>query len=182
MSTANRKVLAGFGLAGAGLMMSSAAFACTVYKGDLTATGSGSSAIQTVSGTNSGMTWCALPTPTVKVNKGSASITLNTAPHVRSTGCKASQLTSTGTYSVAVTAPGAGYMPQGGGSGAVHNCHGNTGQVILPNTGTVTTSGVFSPSTIPYTPTDVTKAGPQSVCIYNTAGFADAIAINMDSV
>jgi hypothetical protein len=182
-SRSRHKVAAAFGVAGVGLMLSSTAFACTVYKGKVTFTANGAgSASQTVFGTGSGMNWCVLPTPTVKAKSGSQTVTLATAASTRGeggSGCKASKMTSTGAYSVAVTTPGAGYMPQGGGTGATHNCHGTTGQVIVNGTGSVSSTGVFSPATVSYAQSGT---GPQSICIYNTGGFADAIAINLDAV
>jgi hypothetical protein len=181
--TAHKKALAACGVVGVGLMLSSTAFACTVYKGKVTVSGNGTgNAAQTVFGTGSGMNWCVLPTPTVKVKSGSETLSLVTAASTRGeggSGCKASKMTSVGAYSVAVTTPGAGYMPQGGGAGATHNCHGTTGQVIVNGTGSVNSTGVFSPASVSYVQSGT---GPQSVCIYNVGGSADAIAINMDAV
>jgi hypothetical protein len=140
------------------------------------------------------MNWCVVKTPTVKVATGqdAGSLTLvtgrsDTIPASDGgDGCPVeSQLrnsTSLIQYTTAVT-DGAGYMPQGGGSGAVHNCHGTTGRKLETN-GTVVdgvwTSGKTKTNTINFT----AVAGPQSVCIYGTGllGAADAIAINFDAV
>ncbi len=193
-----RKRLFGcFAVVSVGLLAASASYACTVFKGKVDATGNGTgNAAQRVAGTGSGMNWCVVKTPTVKVAgpaSGTASLTLatgasNTTPAgsggdgcASSTQLRASSRTVK--FSTAVT-DGAGYMPQGGGTGAVHNCHGTTGRVLETN-GTVDSSGVWTSGTTGTNTISFTAvAGSQSVCIYGTGivGSADAIAINFDAV
>lgn len=56
----NKKVvLGGFAAAAAFLMMSSAAFACTTFKGHMVVTGDASGVSSTVDGNNAGMGYCA---------------------------------------------------------------------------------------------------------------------------
>lgn len=188
-----RKVAGGFAVLGAALLASSTAYACTVFKGKVDATGNGTgNAAQRVAGTGSGMNWCVVKTPTVKV-ASSASLTLATgasntvAASSGGDGCATSTKlrasSRTVQFSTAVT-DGAGYMPQGGGSGAVHNCHGTTGRVLETN-GTVDSNGVWKSGTTGTNTIAFTSvAGSQSVCIYGTGivGSADAIAINFDAV
>lgn len=189
------KVMGAFAIVVVVLMASSAAYACTVFKGKLDATGNGTgNTAQRVAGTGSGMNWCVVKTPSVKVSTASsASLTLatgasnTTAASSGGDGCATStKMRASGLgiqYSTAVT-DGAGYMPQGGGSGAVHNCHGTPGRVLESN-GTVNSSGVWTSGTSgTNTITFTAVAGQQSVCIYGTGiiGTADAIAINFDAV
>lgn len=188
MRTGTRQKLVGaFGVAGVGLLATTtAAYACTVYRGQVTLSGNAAGNVaQTWKGTGSGMNWCTVPTPTAKVIAGNASVSLVTAATVRAGKCAAGQLRAD-TYKVAVTTPMAGttgYMAQGGGTGATHNCHGTTGTVV--DTGSVTgTSGVFvsattGTATVNYTvPAGV---GSTSICIYGDSS-ADAIAANFDQV
>lgn len=190
------RVIQAFAVVVVALLASSTAFACTTFKGYLEATGNGTgNTAQRVAGTGSGMNWCVVKTPTVKVaaGAGAGSLTLATGPSNTiaassgGDGCATStQLGPSGRlvqYSTAVT-DGAGYMPQGGGSGAVHNCHGTDGTVLETN-GTVDSNGVWKSGTTGTNTINFTAVpGPQSVCIYGTGklGSADAIAINFDAV
>ena len=190
------RVIQAFAVVGVALLATSTAFACTNYKGYLDATGNGTgNTAQRVAGTGSGMNWCVVKTPTVKVATGqnAGSLTLvtgrsnTTAASSGGDGCGTStqMRESNGSlvqYTTAVT-DGAGYMPQGGGSGAVHNCHGTTGTKLETN-GTVDANGVWKSGNGTNTINFTAVPGPQSVCIYGTGrvGTADAIAINFDAV
>ena len=190
-----KSVIQAFAVVAIALLATSTAFACTVYRGHLEASGNGAgNTAQRVAGTNSGMNWCVVKTPTVKVATGqdAGSLTLATgrsntiAASSGGDGCAVeSQLrasTRTIQYTTKVT-DGAGYMPQGGGSGAVHNCHGTQGRPLESN-GTVDANGVWKSGNGTNTINFTAVAGPQSVCIYATGvqGSADAIAINFDAV
>lgn len=195
---ARNKAVGAFAVLGVGAMAASAASACTVFLGKVDATGNGTGNVaQRVAGTGSGMNWCVVKTPSVKVKaplNGTASLTLATGPSNTISaasggdGCASSTKLRPSSpplvqYTTAVT-DGAGYMDQGGGTGATHNCHGTTGRKLETN-GTVNGSGVWTSgksgtNTLSFT----AVAGSQSVCIYGTGitGAADAIAINFDAV
>lgn len=176
--TRRSKVLSVFGAAAAAILLSSPAFACTVFKGKLTTSGTGAGNLaETVYGKNSGMNWCTLPTGSPRVKAAGDTLSLATAASTTTGGgCSNSQLSALGTYTVA-TKPG--WMPQGGGAPAVHNCHGGTGTTVLSSTATVSLSGVLSPGSYP---TGAMAVNSYSVCIFNNIGLADAIAENFKVV
>lgn len=178
---AQHKVMMGLGVVAAGMTLSSTAYACTVYKGQLTASGNGTGNVaQTVKAQGtplvSGMDWCAAYTPTVKV---ATTGTISLATASTTCGLNTTKMGSSGTYSVSIET--AGYMPQGGGTGPEHNCHG-AGAAPIDTTATVNGSGVFTNgagtgNTESYT----TVVGNQNICIYSNS-TADAIAINYNGV
>ncbi|MEN3316349.1 MAG: hypothetical protein V7605_2583 [Acidimicrobiaceae bacterium] len=65
-----RKLVWGFAVAGAALMVSSAAFACTAFKGQMVVTGGGGST--TVVGTGGGMQYCKPPADNAAAPGGGA--------------------------------------------------------------------------------------------------------------
>jgi len=196
MINSRRKIVAAFGIAEVPLIVASAAFACTTFLGDLTAstpiTPAHAATSQKVTGDGSGMSNCGGSyTPVVKFGNiasgtahttGTDTLTLATA---KSTTCGNTQLTASGTLGGTYTTRIIdSYMPQGGGSGTNHNCHGASSGTVLDSNGTVT-NGVWKSSAGSNALTFTRGVGSKNVCIYVVGGVlnnADAIAINFDVV
>lgn len=180
MERSRRMAVAGFAMATAGILATSSAYACTVYKGKLTADGNHATDVaQTVhakAGLTGGMNWCSTYTPSVVVQATTPSLKLDTAPTTCSALLGGSSQLRNGTYNISLET---GHMPQGGGSDPTpHNCHGSE---PLTNPGTTTVSAGVSSSTVTWA-SPLNTAGNKNVCIYNNQGFADAIAINFTAV
>lgn len=181
------KLLGASGVLAVFLAMSSVAYACTIFRGDMTATISGVS--QTVTGANRvddklGMDWCGgTPTWELTASAGTAaSVTISTAA---AADCK-SPLTNTnqlrdGTYTVASQS---GEFKSGSVDPSVHNCHGATNTVIgnyVVSGGAGASPDPAASRTYDYTQATKPKPGWTSICVYGL-GFPDANLVNIESV
>lgn len=170
------------------LSIASAAWACTVYLGDITVTGNGAgNASLTVDAegmTVPEMVWCD-PVPhtsatdasqsaywTARVNGASPSITVSVAPN---DGCSGGVGGGVGTqlqaasYNVRILP---GYMDEDPfTNGGPHNCHGTSGGTLLSSSFGVSAGGTGSAT---YTPSSL-ATGWWSVCVYHPSA-ADANA------
>ncbi|MCA1570132.1 MAG: hypothetical protein LC798_07390 [Chloroflexi bacterium] len=174
----------------ASLAFASVAYACTVFKGRLTAdqpNNTRSASSQTVIGRNgtgggpdaSLMRWCDPanysntsydPPVNMMVDEAGASIRLKMDPETTACLYQGSNQNQTGVYEVGFKQ---GHMPPGGGGSSVHNCHlsSNTrlGELAVVNGSSAATTFTYSAS-----------IGDHSICIYHPAAL-DSIAININA-
>lgn len=199
-----RRAVGAIGVASIGLLLASPAYACTVFRGQITASGNGAGNVEQTAKGKAGLTmaWCpdySPYAPKIKVENTAPAIAFSTAttPAPGTEQCPVSSMIA-GNYEVKVTAPGSKYMGPGGSQEGVagtstwagHNCHSDFGTPI--GTGTVGTDGVYVPGTaVPLTPVAITSTIYKSnLCVYNVdlpsngCPFCsvDAIAINFDYV
>ncbi|MCA1570318.1 MAG: hypothetical protein LC798_08380 [Chloroflexi bacterium] len=174
------------------LVLASAAYACTVFKGRLTAdqaNNANSASSQTVigrAGTGGGsgvslMKWCDPsnnssttydPPVNMKVDEQGASIRVKLDPETTQCLYEGSNKNQLGTYTVGYKH---GHMPPGGGTSSVHNCHLSSNTLI--GTLAVDSNGSSAATTFTYTPSSL---GDHSLCIYHPTAL-DSIAINVNS-
>ncbi len=166
MTRGRNVLLAPFGVMALVLALSSVAYACTVFKGDMTVTGSPSS---TGTGDNSGMGYCQGITPSkAGVTKGSA-FTVSVAPSTNSNcNAKLSDMTADVNYKMGAGPPettdcmstvlrtggekNIGKMSISGGSGSgsytIPTSQSGTGDVQICVSSSMGGSGMQIPATL----------------------------------
>lgn len=196
-----RGVLVGTGAIALAMVVTSAAWACTVFYGNLTVSGNGTGSVnQTIAGDPGDgfnfMDWCpAVPTHgtsgngwnenakaafwTVRTDNANPLLSMSVAPSEDCDAEVANQLPE-GTYTVTHRQ---GYMDVGGSPH--HNCHGTTGDVV-DGSFNVASDGTGSGGPYDLDATSSPNPGWHSICIWlpdpEMTGFAPANALNFKNI
>lgn len=159
----SRKFLMGFtfALVAIGLAATSAAYACTVWAGKMTVTGSGATGSVSAQGWYSTMGYCTNPTGTAEMD-ASTSGTVTVSVQAASSGCFSSTLPS-GTYDIWWTA--GSWDPQNPGT---NDCMADTADDYDVGDISVNGSGVGGPSTS--SSFNPGTAGTIQVCVADRIG------------